>query len=154
MQSKHYTSTDQKTPLLDHGSQTGQNFNRQNRASNTTTTDTAQLENLQIEVCILNKNLKQHTELFQAGKTKSCLPIWRSLTSDHEISATVSGLSIELEGETLLESRTHNCSQAQQEIIDIEIQKLLKKKVIVKSDHKEGEIISPTFLKEKPDGSF
>ena len=109
---------------------------------------------MQIEVCILNKNLKQHRELFQAGKTKSCLPIWRSLTSDHEISATVSGLPIELEGETLLESRTHNCSQAQQEIIDIEIQKLLKKKVIVKSDHEEGEIISPTFLKEKPDGSF
>ena len=57
-------------------------------------------------------------------------------------------------GEIILESRTHNCSQAQQEIIDNEIQKLLKKKVIVKCDHEEGEIISPTFLKEKPDGSF
>ena len=73
---------------------------------------------------------------------KSCFPIYRSLTSNHEILATVSGLPIELEGEILLESRTHNCSQAQQEIIDIEIQKGLKKKVIVICDHKKGEIIS------------
>ena len=53
-----------------------------------------------------------------------------------------------------MESRTHNCSRAQQEIIEDEIQKLLKKKVIVRYDHEEGEIIPPTFLKEKPDGSF
>ena len=51
-----------------------------------------------------------------------------------------------------MESRIYNCSQAQQDIIDNEIQKLLKKKVIVKCDHEEEEIISPTFLKEKPDG--
>ena len=74
--------------------------------------------------------------------TKSCLPISRSLTSDHEILATVSGLPNELDGEILLESRTHNCSQAQQEIIDTEIQKLRKKKVIVKCGHEEWEIIS------------
>ena len=57
---------------------------------------------------------------------------------DHEILATVSGPPVELEGEILLESRIHNCSQAQQEIIDIEIQKLLKKKVIVKIGHKKA----------------
>ena len=74
--------------------------------------------------------------------------MWRSLTSDYDTLATVSGLPIELE------SRTHDFSQAQQEIIDTEIQKLLKKKVIVKCDHEEGEIVLPTFLKEKPDGSF
>ena len=66
----------------------------------------------------------------------------------------VSGLPTELEGEIPLESRTNNCSQAQQEIIDNEIQKLLKKKVIVKCDHEEGEITPRTFLKEKPEGSF
>ena len=64
------------------------------------------------------------------------------------------GLPIELEGEIILESRTYDCSKAQQEIIDIEIQNLLKKKVIVKCDHEEQEIISLTFLKEQPDGSF
>ena len=111
-------------------------------------------EILQLEVCILNKNLKQHIALFQAGRTKSWLPIWRSLNSDHEILAMLSGLPIELDGEILLELRTHNCSQAQQEFIDIDIQKLLKKKVIVKCDHEVWEIISPTFLKEKLDGSF
>ena len=66
----------------------------------------------------------------------------------------VSGLPIELEGEILLESRAHNCSQAQQEITDIEIQKLLRKKAILKCDHEEGEIISSILLKEKRDGSF
>ena len=50
--------------------------------------------------------------------------------------------------------RTHNCSQSQQEVIDNEIQKLLKEKIIVKCDHEEGEMISPTFLKEKPHGSL
>ena len=47
VQNKHYTSTDQKKPFLDHGRKTGQNFNRhqQNRGSTTTTTDTAQLGN-------------------------------------------------------------------------------------------------------------
>ena len=103
---------------------------------------------MQQEVCILNLNLKQHIELFQAGRTKSCFPIWRSLTSDHEILATVSGLPIELDGEIILESRTHK-EKAQQEIIDTEIQKLLKKKAIVKCDHEEGEIISPNLLKRK-----
>ena len=67
----------------------------------------------QLEVCILNKNFKQHIELFQAGRTKSCLPIWRSLTSDREILTTVSGLPIDLEGEIPLESRISNWSQAQ-----------------------------------------
>ena len=109
---------------------------------------------MQLEVFILNEDLKQHIELFQDGRTKFCLPISRSLTSDHEILATVSGLPIELETEILLGSRINNCSQAQQEIIDIEIQKLVKKKVTVKCDHEEVEIISPTFLKEKPNGSF
>ena len=96
------------------------------------------MEILQLEVCILKKSLKQHKELFQLGRKRSCLPIWRSLTSGHEILATVSGIPIELEGEILLELRTHNCPQAQQEIIDIEIQKLLKKKVIVKIGHKKA----------------
>ena len=109
---------------------------------------------MQLEVCILNKILKQHIELLKAGRTKSYLPIWRSLTSDHKILATVPGLPIELEGEIILELRTHDCSKAQQEITDIEIQNLLKKKVIVKCDHEEREIISLTFLKEQPDGSF
>ena len=53
-----------------------------------------------------------------------------------------------------MESRIYNCSQAQHNIIDNEIQKRLKKKVILKCYHEEGEIMSPTFLKEKPDGSF
>ena len=69
----------------------------------------------------------------------------RSLTSNCEILATVLGLPIELEGEIILESSTHSCSQAQKEIIDNEIQNLLKKKVIVKCDHEEGEIISTTL---------
>ena len=76
------------------------------------------LEISKLEACILNKNLKQHIELFQAGRTKSFLQIWKSLTSDREILTKVSGLPIDLEGEIPLESRIYNCSQAQQNIID------------------------------------
>ena len=34
-----------------------------------------------------------------------------------------------------------------------EIKKLLAKGIIKKSSHEEGEIVSPIFLREKPDGS-
>ena len=47
VQSKHYTSTDQKKPFLDHGRKTGQNFNRQStkQGQHYKTTDTTQLGN-------------------------------------------------------------------------------------------------------------
>ena len=112
MQSKHYTSTDQKKPFLDHGRKTGKNLNRQS------TKQGQHYNNNRHNTARKFRNwshafLKQQIELFQAGRTKSCLPIWRSLTSDREILATVSGPPIELEGEIPLELRTHNCSQAQ-----------------------------------------
>ena len=36
----------------------------------------------------------------------------------------------------------------------MEINKLLGEKVLVPSEHEQGEIISPVFLREKPDGSY
>ena len=37
--------------------------------------------------------------------------------------------------------------------INLEIQKLLAKGVITKSEHETGEYISPIFIRQKPDGS-
>ena len=75
------------------------------------------------------------------------------MTLDLEILQTFSGLSIELTDE-LVKTHFHNCSQQYQSVIDDEIGKLLQKNVITRYDHEEGEIISPIFLKKKPDGSF
>ena len=124
VQSKHYKLTDQEKPFLDYGRKTGQNFQstfEKTRAALQQQQTQRSSEILQLGVCILNKNLKQHIELFQAERTKSCLPIWRSLTSDREILTTASGLTIDLEGKIPLELRIYNCSQAQQDIIDNEI---------------------------------
>ena len=72
---------------------------------------------------------------------------------DLQILQTFSGLPIELTDE-LVKTHLHNCSQQYQSVIDDEIEKLLQKNVITRCDHEEGEIISPIFLKKKPDGSF
>ena len=92
-------------------------------------------------------------ENFQAGKTRQNILQWEKLTSDFEILETVSGLPIEISGGNF-QSHQHICSQKQQVIIDDEIEKLLKKNVITRCEHEEGEIISPIFLRDKPDGSF
>ena len=75
------------------------------------------------------------------------------MTLDLEILQTFSGLPVELTDE-LVKTHLHNCSQQYQSVIDDEIEKLLQKNVITRCDHEEGEIISPIFLKKKPDGSF
>ena len=75
------------------------------------------------------------------------------LTSDFKILQTISGLSIEI-AEEKLEPRQHICSQKQQIIIDNEVKKLFEENVITRCEHEKGEIISPIFLRDKPDGSF
>ena len=75
------------------------------------------------------------------------------MTSDIEILKTFSGLPRDLT-DALMQTHLLNCSQQYQLVSDDEIEKFLQKNLIARCDHEEMEIISPIFLKKKPDGLF
>ena len=75
---------------------------------------------------MLNTQLTNFEEEFQAGKTKQHLCNWKHLTSDIEILQMVPGLPIELTDE-LVQSYLHNCFQQHQSVTDDETEKLLQK---------------------------
>ena len=73
-----------------------------------------------VRITINNHNSGCH---LSTGKLKEYLFDWKHLTSDLEISQTVSSLPIELTDE-LTQTHHHNCSQPHQLVIDNEKEKL------------------------------
>ena len=103
----------------------------------------------------LKSHLTNKVKTFQAGCLKQHKASWEALTSDSEVLSTASGLPVEFETTPHLPQRPNRFAKAEQQIIiHQEIEKLLKKGVIKKSILEEGEIISPIFLRNKPDGTF
>ena len=102
----------------------------------------------------LKSHLTNKVKTFQAGFLKQHKASWEALTSDSEVLSTASGLPVEFETTPHLPQRPNRFAKAEQQIIHQDIEKLLKKGVIKKSTHEEGEIISPIFLRNKPDGTF
>ena len=90
---------------------------------------------------------------FKAGCLAQHLDKWENITTDKEVLSTVSGLPIEFQSPPELLSRPNRFAKAEQEIITSEIEKLLARGVIKKSQHEKDEIISPIFLRAKADGS-
>ena len=78
VQSKHYASTDKKNNFFrswqENWSKLQSKIDKTGAAPQQQQTQYSS-EILQLEVCILHKTLKQHMELFQAGRTKSCLSL-------------------------------------------------------------------------------
>lgn len=69
----------------------------------------------------------------------------------------IQGVKIPISNSATLPSSVIPKNQVQGNLwnkVDQEIRKLSVMKVIVKSEHEEGEIISPIFLVQKPDGSY
>ena len=98
-------------------------------------------------------NLKENLSEFKAGNIRSCFNTWRLYTKDHEILQTVSGLRIELDFEDISELEATNPVQALPESIGVEVEKLIKKGVISRASHCQGEVLSPLFSRPKSDGS-
>jgi len=93
---------------------------------------------------------------FQAGKIAECLSEWKQLTSDVFIINMVQGVEIPMENWNI-ETKPLPKNQVQGDqmrFLDSEVEKLLSLGVIEKSEHEEGEVISPVFLVKKPDGTF
>ena len=94
------------------------------------------------------------TETFKAGQISLKLPEWRKITSGAEVLCTVAGENIEFTSlPQQISFKINQFSEKENGIIDLEIQQLLGKDVIVESSHEQDEFISPIFLRPKPDGS-
>ena len=92
-------------------------------------------------------------ENFTAGRLKQFLKEWKDITSDEFILDSVEGCHFEMTDESNLNqlnpSYRLKFNNKEIEIISIEIEKLLNKKVIEKCDHCSGEIISNIFIRQK-----
>ena len=94
------------------------------------------------------------TETFKAGQNSLKLPEWRKITSDAEVLCTVAVENIDFTSlPQQISYKINQFSEKENGIIDLEIQRLLGKEVIVESSHEQDEFISPIFLRPKPDGS-
>ncbi len=92
---------------------------------------------------------------FHAGAIQNHLPQWRMITQELETLETASGMKMEFSaplGHHLASKKTF--SDVEQRFIQQEIRNLLKKGVLVQSNHEIGEFISPIFLVPKDENEF
>ncbi len=93
---------------------------------------------------------------FKTGRVANYYLSWRRLTKDSDILSTIRG-GAEIEYNSLPEQfyfNRRNFINSELEIINSEIQTLIKKRVVEITTPERGQIISPIFLVPKPDGSF
>ena len=91
-----------------------------------------------------------------AGRLQQFEHEWQNITSDNEILCYIRGCNIDFDSEPLsyAELTNHDAfSKTESDIIDNEIDELLAKGAIKISEHEHGEVISPTFIRYKKDGS-
>ena len=90
-----------------------------------------------------------------AGNIANCLRAWKQLTTDEVLLKIVTGYELEFDqtpSQSKIPHKTH-LDEEEFQIINTEINKLLHKGVIVKTNHSEGEFISDIFCRPKKDGS-
>jgi len=111
-----------------------------------------------IDFSELKDYLNNKVDVFQGGQISKQFVEWRELTSDPEILDTVMGCHITFKGQNdpipVKQGYSINFSVDESIIIDDEIRKLLGKKVIEPANQENDEIISPIFLRKKPDNSY
>ena len=92
---------------------------------------------------------------FIAGNIANCLRAWKNLTTDEVLLKIVTGYELEFTQTPFQSKIPHKIHLGEEEfqIINTEINKLLHKEVIVKTNHSEGEFISDIFCRPKKDGS-
>jgi len=91
---------------------------------------------------------------FEGGSLYHHRKQWEELTSDKEVLQSISGLRIEVQELPTQQRGSFPHNHKTEKFVGEEIKKLLKKKVIERTSHEEGEFISPTFITEKSDGGY
>ena len=92
---------------------------------------------------------------FRGGQLADHLDDWSSLTSDPYVLQMIKGDKIEfVENPPIRHESYSKFSTEEFAAAEIEVQKLLSKKIIVECEHECLEFVSSIFLVPKPDGSF
>ena len=107
---------------------------------------------LQVNLEFIITYLKEKIKSFQGGNLKNYLNVWKEITSDQSILKTVGGLDLDSEEINFTNKNKHLTHVDKQEEMGTEINTLIKKSVIEKSNHESGEFISPIFLRKKREG--
>ena len=102
------------------------------------------------------EDLHRKVENYSAGNIKHYLHKWRNITSDrHILSIVQDGLMLNFTGDPPeKEAFEYPRSNAEFELIDAEVQALLKKGVISESTVDKGDYYSNLFTTPKKDGSY
>ena len=93
---------------------------------------------------------------FQGGNLRNNFLAWPNITSDTLILNIVQqGLKLSFTGDSLTSVPSeYKRSQLEQSIIDEEVRKLIRKKVIITAHAQEGDFFSNLFIRSKKDGSY
>ena len=90
-----------------------------------------------------------------AGRLKLYFPEWRELTSDPQILKTLKGFNVDFVDcppVQMLPPKEIAFNSEESQIVSSELDKLLTKGVIAKSEHCHGEFLSTIFLHKKTGG--
>ena len=100
--------------------------------------------------------LKTKVDNFRAGSINQSINLWKDITSDYSIIDTVSGLSLEFDGEPPISSTLvqQKFNTEEHKFVASEINRLISKGIVVVSEHEVEEFISPIFVTPKSDGGF
>ena len=105
---------------------------------------------------VMKESLKEKYSSFQGGQIKTRLKNWQKLTSDKDVLQTVKGAKIDFTHcveENSCFQRKFN--KKENEVINKEINSMLKKGIIRETLQEEDQFVSPIFLVEKKDtGKF
>jgi len=107
--------------------------------------------NIEIEV----RNTSEQTVDVIGGRLKQFASQWQCITSDPFILNSVKHQKTEFENgdpHQCMPPKEINFTRQEQEVIDVEIDKLLIKGVISETTHCHGEYISTIFVRPKKDG--
>ncbi len=90
------------------------------------------------------------------GNLANSIEEWEKITHDLHILEAIIGYEIDFTDvpDEIESLREYTTSLEEASILDAEIEKLLKSGVIEKTFPEPGQVLSPIFLKEKPDGSY
>ena len=93
---------------------------------------------------------------FQAGNIANCLDEWGKYTTDPWVLGQAQGVTIPFTEIEVTGGSPYalKFNPEESDIIDLEIEKLSRKKVIQLVDHEEGQVISNIFLRPKKNGEY
>ena len=94
--------------------------------------------------------LQKKLQHFKSVCVCTRLKEWVKITSDPEVLQAKKGLTLDFLEELSINKVGMNSGQNSPQIMS-EVNKLLKKGIVINTTHEEGDFISPIFLRSNPD---